>query len=401
MEVRCLADYRISKGTGEYWRAIIALFCGSLVTFGAEYCVQPIIPVFTETFSLEPATASLAVSFGTGGMAIAMLFIAEFAKRLPRKMVMSIALIVSAILAVIMALSDYFGLILVLRLCQGILLAGFPAMATAYISEEFDSAIVGAVMGIYVSGTSIGGLAGRMLLSFFTDLYSWRTALAILGIAYAIIGVAFMMVLPKAHHSIDTRAPISGLGEFKKFFSNKRLIAIYALAFMLMGPFVCAYNYISYVLLAEPYCLNQTTIGLFYMLYFVGTISSTLMGALSDRIGNGRTVLISIAGMLGGILLSLYPSLLGIIVGMGIFTFGFFGAHASALSWSCKVDNSDKARITALYMFSYYMGSSLIGSGGGYFLSLWGWTGIVFFLVAILSVALLVSLLLLKNEDKI
>ena len=97
-----------------------------------------------------------------------------------------------------------------------------------------------------------------------------------------------------------------------------------------------------------------------------------------------------------GILLSLYPSLMGIIVGMGIFTFGFFGAHASALSWSCKVDNSDKARITALYMFFYYMGSSIIGSGGGYFLSLFGWPGIVFFLVAILSLALLVSLLLYR-----
>ena len=65
-----------------------------------------------------------------------MLFIAEFAKRLPRKGVMSLALIVSSILAVVMALSDYFGLILGLRLCQRILLAGFPAMATAYISEE-------------------------------------------------------------------------------------------------------------------------------------------------------------------------------------------------------------------------------------------------------------------------
>ena len=136
MEDQCLADYKIKKGTGEYWRAIVALFFGSLVTFGAEQCVQPIIPVFTETFSLEPATASLAVSFGTGGMAIAMLFIAEFAKRLPRKGVMSLALIVSSILAVVMALSDYFGLILGLRLCQRILLAGFPAMATAYISEE-------------------------------------------------------------------------------------------------------------------------------------------------------------------------------------------------------------------------------------------------------------------------
>ena len=400
MDGQCVADNKINKGTREYWRAIIALFCGSLVTFGAEYCVQPIIPIFTDTFSLKPATASLAVSFGTGGMAIAMLFIAEFAKRLPRKRVMSIALIVSAILAIVMALSDYFGLILVLRLCQGFLLAGFPAMATAYISEEFDSAIVGAVMGIYVSGTSIGGLAGRMLLSFFTDLYSWRVALAVLGIVYAIIGVAFVLMLPKAHHSIDVKAPFSGVGEFKRLFSNKRLMAIYAIVFMLMGPFVCAYNYVSDVLLAAPYCLNQTNIGLFYLLYLVGTFSSTLMGALSDRIGNGQTVLVSIFGMLVGILLSLYPSLMGIIVGMGIFTFGFFGAHASALSWSCKVDNSDKARITALYMFFYYMGSSIIGSGGGYFLSLFGWPGIVFFLVAILSLALLVSLLLVKHEHK-
>ncbi|ORT99823.1 major facilitator superfamily MFS_1 [Anaerovibrio sp. JC8] len=399
MDGQWVTDNKISKGTGEYWRAIIALFCGSLVTFGAEYCVQPIIPVFTDVFALEPATASLAVSFGTGGMAIAMLFIAEFAKKLPRKAVMSIALIVSSVLAVVMAFSDYFGLILLLRFCQGFLLAGFPAMATAYISEEFDSAIVGAVVGIYVSGTSIGGLAGRALLSFFTDLYSWRMALIILGVAYAIIGAAFVFVLPRARHLIDAKAPISGIGEFKKLFANRRLMAIYAIAFMLIGPFVCAYNYISYVLLAEPYNLNQTTVGLFYLLYLVGTFSSTLMGCLSDRIGNGKTILVSIGGMLGGIILSLYPSLMGIIVGMGIMTFGFFGAHAAAISWSCKVDKSDKARITALYMFFYYMGSSLIGSGGGLFFSRFGWPGIVFFLVAILSVALTVSWILLKHES--
>ena len=52
-------------------------------------------------------------------MALAMLLIAEFAKRLPLKEVMSISLIVAAILAIFMAVSDYFGLILLLRLCQG------------------------------------------------------------------------------------------------------------------------------------------------------------------------------------------------------------------------------------------------------------------------------------------
>lgn len=398
MNTQNTSTNRIRSGTREYWQAIIALFLGSMVAFGAEYCVQPIIPLLADTFSLNPATASLAVSCGTGGMAIAMLLIAEFAKRLPRKEVMSLALIVAAILAIVMALSDYFGLILVLRLCQGCLLAGFPALATAYINEEFDLAIVGTVVGIYVSGTSVGGLAGRVLLSYLTDIFSWRPALAMLGILYAIMGIIFLMILPKANHVIDKKAPISGLGEFQKLFSNKRLMAIYAIAFMIIGPFVCAYNFISYVLLAEPYSLNQTAVGLFYLLYLVGTFSSTFMGRLSDRLESGKTVLISIICMLLGITVSLYPSLWGIILGMGLLTYGFFGAHASAISWSCKVDKSDKARITALYMFFYYIGSSLIGSGGGFFYSLAGWGGIVGFLVIILSAALLLSILLIRHE---
>ena len=63
----------IEKGTGEYWRAIVMLFLGSVAAFGAEYCLQPIIPVLAKEFDLMPATASLAMSFGTAGMAMAMI----------------------------------------------------------------------------------------------------------------------------------------------------------------------------------------------------------------------------------------------------------------------------------------------------------------------------------------
>ena len=33
---------RIQSKTTEYYKAIIALFIGSLIAFGVEYCVQPI-----------------------------------------------------------------------------------------------------------------------------------------------------------------------------------------------------------------------------------------------------------------------------------------------------------------------------------------------------------------------
>ena len=171
----------INRGTRDYRIAILALFFGSVVAFGAEYCVQPIIPVFTETFGLEPAIASLAVSCGTAGMSGAMILIAIFAKRLPRKKVMAAGLIIASLLAILMSFSESFVLILIARFIQGMLLAGFPAMAIAYIDEEFDAAIIGSVVGIYVAGTSIGGLVGRMLLSFFTDIFDWRTALECVG----------------------------------------------------------------------------------------------------------------------------------------------------------------------------------------------------------------------------
>lgn len=102
-------------------------------------------------------------------MACSMILIALFAKILPRKTVMTLALILASALAILISVSESFGVILALRFAQGMLLAGFPSMAVAYINEEFDAKIIGAVTGIYVAGTSVGGLVGRMSLSFLTD----------------------------------------------------------------------------------------------------------------------------------------------------------------------------------------------------------------------------------------
>lgn len=403
MGAKDMADSRLSKiqrGTRTYTAAIIALFLGSMVAFGAEYCVQPIIPVFTEAFELTPATASLAVSFGTGGMACAMLLIASFARKIERKRMMVIALLGASLLAIIMAVSQSFGLILVLRLCQGMLLAGFPVMAVAYINEEFDSAILGAVVGIYISGTSIGGLVGRMLLSFLTDLFTWRAALASLGVLYAVIGVAFLLLLPKAKREAEPNAKAAGWHEFVRLLSNARLVGVFAIGLCIMGAFVCTYNFISYVLLAPPYSLSQTAIGFVFLLYFIGTVSSAVMGRLSDRIGNGPVICISILCMMAGNFISLAAPFAVKILGIGLLTYGFFGGHSAACSWAGRLDAGDKARISAMYMFFYYVGASVIGTLGGHFLSGWGWNGIVGFLTAVLLAALLISLVLMRMEKR-
>ena len=386
---------KISRGTSGYKFATGALFLGSIAAFGTEYCVQPIIPVFSETFGLEAATASLAVSFGTGAMAVAMIFIALFAGALPRKIIMATALIVPAALAILIAGCESFSLILLLRFVQGFLLAGFPAMAVAYIHEEFDAKITGAVAGIYIAGSSIGGLLGRILLSSLTDLLDWRTGLEILGVVYVLIGVAFVLTLPTPQHKLT--ATKAGAGNFSTLLHNTRLMKLYGIIALVCGTFVCAYNFIAFVLLAPPYNLSQTQVGFVYALFLFGSAASAIMGRLADSVGNGRIIFLSLLITLAGVVVSILPSIFAKLGGLALVTYGFFGTHSAAAAWAGKLDSGDKARISAGYMFCFYVGSSVIGSTGGKFLTAFGWNGVVGFLVVVLLIAMLLCIRLLRR----
>ncbi|HAW37885.1 MAG TPA: MFS transporter, partial [Pseudomonas sp.] len=61
---------------------------------------------------------------------------------------------------------------------------------------------------------------------------------------------------------------------------------------------VTLYNYIGYRLIAEPFHLSQTMIGLLAVLYLSGIYSSAQVGALADRFGRRRVFWLVIALML-------------------------------------------------------------------------------------------------------
>lgn len=389
----------INKGTREYNLALIMMFFGSMAAFGAEYCLQPIIPILAGDFNLTPTEASLSMSFGTVGMALSMLLIASISKYLDRKKVMVIALGISSILILIMSFTETFGLILVLRFIQGVLLAGFPSLAVAYINEEFNPRILGAAIGVYVAATPLGGLTGRILISTLTDIATWRTGLLITGILYLISALMMWFFLPPSlNKKIEHGRIHIAWQDFFSLLRDKKIIMIYLIAFCVMGCFVCTYNFISYVLMNEPYNLSQTVIGFIFVLYLVGSASSAIMGTLSDHYGHGCMIIISIIIQFIGILITLFTPLILKIVGLAIFTYGFFGVHSNACAWAPQSSRNDKAQVSAMYMLFYYIGASAFGTIGGVFLSDFGWTGVVIFESVILSIGLILSIILLIRE---
>lgn len=387
-----LAPPFIVHGTRTFRRTNLALFAAGFSTFALLYCVQPLMPVFSTEFGVDPAGASLSLSLSTGLLAVSLLVASALSEAWGRKPVMVASLVLSAFLTAAAAFATDWHHLLILRALTGLSLGGLPAVAMAYVGEEMHPRSVGLAMGLYIGGSGIGGMLGRVLTGVLSDAFDWRIAMATIGVLGLASGLAFWASLPASRHfRRRSLAPGALLGAFAAHLRAPALPWLFALAFLMMGGFVATYNYIGYRLTGAPYGLSQTVVGLIFLGYLAGTASSAWMGGLAGRLGRERVLPAAIVVMLAGIALTAVPWLPAIILGMAVQTFGFFGAHSVASGWVGGAAKQAKAQASSLYLFAYYLGSSVVGSIGGLAWSGLGWPGVASLVALLGAAALLIA----------
>ncbi|OXM88293.1 MFS transporter [Paenibacillus rigui] len=385
----------IQLGTRDYRRTLMSMLLGSLVTFAILYSPQTLIGTFAREFQVSPSTASFIISFATMTLAVSMLFVSLLSNAWGRKNVMSVSLFVTSVLAIISSFSTSFHLLLTVRLLEGISLAGFPAIAMTFLNEEIEPRSLGRVIGVYVAGTAVGGFAGRVIISLLTDLLDWHAAMLSLGLFSLLLSLCFWLYLPKSRNfkpvSISFGHWLEG---FKSGFADNKLLSLYGIGFLLLGVYVTLFNYLGYPLSQPPYSLSQTVIGCLFVFQLVGSWSSVWFGKLADRYSRAALIGWGIALSLAGALLTLCGSMLLMIAGIILFACGFFAGHTVASGWVGRVAApTHKAYASSLYLLFYYAGSSLLGWSGGFFLTGFGWGGVIGLIGALL---LLTSLLVLR-----
>jgi MFS transporter, YNFM family, putative membrane transport protein len=390
------APSRLVSGTPAFRRLNLALFAAGFSTFAILYCVQPLLPEFSQEFHVSAAVSSLSLSLSTGLLAIAMLVAGSLSEVWGRKPVMVASLFASALLTLLSAAAPNWASLLLARMLIGITLSGLPAVAMAYVSEEVDPKSIGLAMGLFIGGNAVGGMAGRIISGVLTDLGSWRLAIGLIGVVGLASAIAAWRSLPASAHFHPRRArPAELLRSFGEHLRDPGLRALFAEAFLLMGGFVTLYNYLGYRLTEAPYSLSQTAIGAIFSAYLVGTLSSAWIGELAGRLGRRRVLWVMIAIMLAGVALTLFSHLALILAGIVAVTFGFFGAHSIASSWVGNRARTGKAQASALYLFCYYLGSSAVGTLGGVFWTHGGWPGVSALVTLLLIVALALALRLM------
>lgn len=377
----------IEYGSPAYRRTFLSMLLGSTVTFAILYGPQTLINTFTKEFNISPSTASFTISFATFTLAVSMLFMAVFSNAWGRKRIMGISLLVASLLDIFAAFSPNFETLIFIRILQGFAMAGFPAIAMTYLSEEVSPRYIGRMMGIYVSGCAVGAFVGRIIVSTLTDFFSWNIAMLVLGLFCLLCSVWFWIYLPQSRHFQKTDISFTNLasGIFRGL-SNKKLFYLYGMGFSLLGVYVALFNYIGFRLSKPPYHLSQTVIGLMFICQLAGSWSPYVFGQLTERYSRRRLMSWAIGMSLIGSLMTLSGNIFILIIGLILFASGFLAGHSIASVWVGKISHpSSKAYASSLYLFFYYTGSSLIGWFGGILLSFFGWNGVIFMICGLLA----------------
>lgn len=371
-------------------RITLALCLAGFSCFVLLYGTQPLLPQLSEAFAISPGTASLSVTVGTGAMALLLIPLSLVADRWGRERLMRFGLLGAALCALASAWAPDFFLLVVARGLLGACIAGVPAAAMAHLGEEVPGRARARVMGLYIAANALGGMAGRLLSAVVSDLTgSWHYGLAALGAIGLLVAIVFWRLLPPARH-FEPRSLQPGLlvADIRRIYADPGLPWLFTTAFLSMGAFVGLYNYLPFRLVQPPYNFGPAVIGSIFLLYSVGTFSSAWAGRQVARHGRQRIMLAMALLAAAGIAVTLSGSLWLIAGGLAIFTFGFFAVHSVASAWVGQRAGPRRGLVSALYLSSYYLGGSLLGTAVGGAWSHGGWPGVIVALLACASIVI-------------
>jgi MFS transporter, YNFM family, putative membrane transport protein len=392
-------------GDPGYRRVSVALFAAALATFAMLYSTQPLLPELASVFRVSPSQSALTVSLATLGLGLALLIAAPASEVFGRTNLMRWSVTLAAAIAVLCALAPSWPALLVLRGLQGIALAGLPAIAMAYLREEVHESSHARASGLYVAGTAVGGMTGRLVSGGLADLGGWRTALGGIALLSILCAGLVAVLLPSSQNFVATPpSPRRLLEQTARVLKDPALLALYGIGVTSMGAFVAVFNATGFRLAAAPYGLGPGLAGLVFGVYLLGSAGSATAGRLADKYGRRAVVPTACLITLVGVSITLASPLPIVIAGLAVMTAGFFAVHGVVNGWvaaRAHLGGGGTAQAASLYLFAYYLGSAVFGGLAGTAWTRAAWPGVVVEAAALFVITLVLALLLRRIPSRV
>jgi len=366
-------------------RLLAVGLCG-FCTFINLYSPQAILPLLSHEFGAGAAEISTIMTASSLAVALTAPFTGTVADVLGRKRVIVTAMFCLSAPTVMVALAPTLNALIFWRFVQGLVMPPVFAVTIAYIGDEWSPSEAARAAGIYTSGASLGGFAGRFFAGILSDAFGWRQAFFALAAATFVGAIVVLFLLPREKKFVRSEGLLASGRQMLRHFRNSQLIATFAVGFGVLFSFIATFTYLSFRLAAPPYNLSAGYLGAIFVVYLVGSALSPLAGWAVGRFGRRRFMIRVIALWITGIALTLAGPL-WIIIG-GLVLCAGCGLLCQAVSTGYVTITAQAGRSSAvgLYVTSFYLGGSFGAALGGIAWTLGQWPACVGMVIVMLAI---------------
>ncbi|MFT7210600.1 MAG: YNFM family putative membrane transporter [Granulosicoccus sp.] len=330
----------------------------TFVAFTALYAPQPLLPFFANEFSVTPTRVALLITVTLIGLAIAPLGIGVWLNRYSAQRLLVIATALLGILQLVFAAAPSFSILLAARIGQSLLYPAIFTAAVTYCSKQGAREALASRISLYVATTILGGLAGRLIGGYVSELTHWTTTFQLLGVLLLLCSASLFFA------ARDVKLPSTSGGTswhaISAVLKNRIFIAGYLMIFLVFFAFVALLNALPFRMVAIDPDVAASRISLLYLGYLVGIIIAVFIKPLTYILGGEiRTLTLAMAIFLTGIALYGVQNI-SLMIGVGFLTSaGMFTVHTTLSSYLNSLKPESASIVNGLYISIYYSAGAL------------------------------------------
>lgn len=252
---------------------VFVLAAGTFLMGTTEFVVAGILPEIAADLGISVSQAGLMITVFAIGMIVGTPLMAVLTLRLPRRVTLSLALLIFAVGHVIVALSTNFSVILAARFLTALATGAFWAVAAVVGAQAVGPKAASRALGIVLGGGMLANVLGVPLGAFAGQALGWRGpfwALAALAAVGSVVVYRTVGDDPATAPAPSIRTELAALRDVRVW------LALAGCA-IVCGSSLSVYSFIA-PLVTENTGLSSGAVPALLVVYGVGALAGSYFG---------------------------------------------------------------------------------------------------------------------------
>lgn len=371
----------------------------TFVVFSSFYAPQPLLPFFSQHFSVSATTTAWLVTAPFLVLCAAPLFYGALLQRISAKILLLMAVTVLSVLQLTFAASETFTHLLFVRTLQALVYPAIFTAAVTYCSQAGDRREVSSRVALYIAITIVGGLGGRLISGLVSSWFHWTVVFQLIAGALLLCALLLLRIKPDSPTASDNNS--TNHSKLSTVLKNRTFQSGYLLIFSTFFAFSATLTALPFRLVDLTPDVTPLQISLVYSGYSIGVIIATHTTGLASFFGGRvRAMTVALTVFLIGLAtlaISDYP---GSIAACFLTAGGMFLIHATLSGFLTSLQPDQASLINGVYISIYY-----IAGASGSILPLWiynnaGWNSFLLFISSIAALGYLSLSRLIRESNR-